>query len=303
MNGKKANWLFLVAILSNFMIVVLAWSGVTFGPVLGLLSGQFTFIPPVLLYLLIRDRSVGVRKELGFCRLRISTALLSVLYTMLLMPLVTVVNAISMLWVDNTVAAMSGELLGMSFAEVFLAVAVIAPLCEETVFRGIFFNAYRNDGSTLGAALLSAFLFGVMHLNLNQMGYAIVIGTALALLMVATGSIWAPILGHMYVNAQSVCMMFVAEYLLPGSMQASAESLDRDTLLMGIGIYAVVAVVTTSLAACLLVWMAHREGRGEAVRQLCRKPENSGFRITIPLAAALLIAAAFILWHTVMQLR
>ena len=233
--------------------------------------------------------------DLGFRKIKISTILLSVVYTLLCMPLVTVVNAISMLFVDNTVVAISSEILALPFPISLLIIAMIGPFSEEFVFRGIMYNSYRKDGNALGAVLLSALVFGFMHMNLNQAGYAFVIGIALAVLMIATGSIWAPIVMHFIINAQSVCMMYIAEYFMPGSLAAESAAMTKQELLMTIGIYSVIAAVTTVLAVCLLIFIADREGRKEELRKLLAKKENGKKRVTPALVVALVIAFIYMI--------
>ena len=210
-----------------------------------------------------------------------------------------VVNAISMLFVDNTVVSMSGEVLEMPFVMMFFMMAVLGPFSEEFVFRGVIFNSYRKDGNTLGAILLSALVFGFMHMNFNQAGYAFVIGIALAFIMIATRSLWAPVIMHITVNAQSVIMMYLTEYFLPGSYQSEAAAVTQSDLLVTIGIYSIIAAVTTNLAVCLLIYISDREGGKEDLRNLLKKPEDTKSRITPSLIIAFLICLGYMILEAV----
>ena len=295
MNSKKVNRLFLSVVLMHFVLIAVLIAGSQFfsiGIVTNLLLSQMVILLPAIISLFFGKEKGRVR-DLGFRKIRISTVLLVVLYTLLCMPLVTVVNAISMLFVDNTVVAMSSEILSVPFPAAFFMIAMFGPFSEELVFRGVIFNGYRKDGNTLGAILLSALVFAFMHMNFNQAGYAFVIGVALAFIMLATNSFWAPMLMHAIINAQSVCTMYLTEYFMPGSLAAESAAMTREDLLMSIGIYSVIAAVTTVLAICLLIFIADREGQKEELRRLFAKPENSKCRITPSLAAALIIAFAY----------
>ena len=84
-----------------------------------------------------------------------------------------------------------------------ILLAVIPPLVEELIFRGIFFGSYRKAGMT-GAALMSGLLFGCFHLNINQALYAFVMGIVFAYMVEATGSLWSSVIAHFAVNTYSI---------------------------------------------------------------------------------------------------
>ena len=299
------NRLFLSVVLMHFVLIAILIAGSQFfslGIIENLLASQMVILLPAIISLCFRKEKISFR-ELGFRKLRISTALLVALFTFLCMPLVTVVNAISMLFVDNTVVAMSSEILAVPFPAAFIMIAVFGPFSEEFVFRGIMFQGYKKDGNILGAILLSALTFSFMHMNFNQAGYAFVIGIGLALIMLATGSFWAAFIMHFIVNAQSVCTMYLSERLMPGSLVAESAAMTRQDLMMTIGIYSVIAAVTTVLAVCLLIYIADREGQKEELRCLLVKPENAKRRVTPSLVAALLIAFVYMVFEAVLMMR
>ena len=303
MNSKKANRLFLSVVLLHFVLIALLIVISPFfslGIIGNLLVSQTIILAPALISIWFGKEKIK-SCDLGFRKIRISTMFLIALYTLLCMPLVTVVNAISMLFVDNTVLALSSEILELPFAPALFLIAMFGPFSEELVFRGVIFNAYKKDGNLLGAVLLSALTFGFMHMNFNQAGYAFVIGIALAFALIATNSIWAPIIMHFIINAQSVCMMYLSEFLMPGSMAAEASDLGKEELLMTIGIYGVVAAVTTVLAICLLIYIAGREGQKENLKGLLIKPENSKQRITPALVTALILSFLYMFLEAVLM--
>ena len=302
MNSKKANRLFLSVVLMHFVLIAILIVSSQFfslGIMENLLASQMVILLPALISVFLGKEKVRVC-DLGFRKIRISTILLVMLYTLLCMPLVTVVNAISMLFVDNTVIAMSSEILALPFPAALFMIAMFGPFSEEFVFRGVIFSGYRKDGNTIGAVLLSALVFGFMHMNFNQAGYAFVIGIALAFIMVATNSIWAPVTMHFIINAQSVCMMYLSEFMMPGSLAAESAAMTREDLLMTIGIYSMIAAVTTVLAVCLLIFIADREGQKEKLSCLLQKPENSKRRVTPSLVVALIIAFAYMLFEVLL---
>ena len=299
------NRLFLSVVLMHFVLIAILIAGSQFfslGIIENLLASQMVILLPAIISLCFRKEKISFR-ELGFRKLRISTALLVALFTFLCMPLVTVVNAISMLFVDNTVVAMSSEILAVPFPVAFIMIAVFGPFSEEFVFRGIMFHGYKKDGNILGAVLLSALTFSFMHMNFNQAGYAFVIGIGLAFVILATGSFWSAFIMHFIVNAQSVCTMYLSERLMPGSLVAESAAMTRQDLMMTIGIYSVIAAVTTVLAVCLLIYIADREGQKETLKNLLTKPENAKRCVTPSLVAALLIAFVYMVFEAVLMMR
>ncbi len=76
---------------------------------------------------------------------------------------------------------------------------VVAPICEETLFRGYIFTALRSWRGTLPAALLTGILFGGVHVGsapgLDLLPLA-ALGFGLCLLYRNTGSLYPCIIAH-----------------------------------------------------------------------------------------------------------
>ncbi len=84
-----------------------------------------------------------------------------------------------------------------------LLIAVAAPICEETCFRGFLFGGLRTRMPRLAAALVSALIFGGLHATtgVSAVPPLIFFGFVLALLYERTGSIVPGILLHMLNNS------------------------------------------------------------------------------------------------------
>lgn len=85
-----------------------------------------------------------------------------------------------------------------------LALCIIGPLVEELVYRGFVYQRLQKSSSETTAAVLSALLFGVLHLNLVQGVYAFVLGILLAHIVYKTGSLLTAAAAHMAANLVSV---------------------------------------------------------------------------------------------------
>jgi membrane protease YdiL (CAAX protease family) len=94
---------------------------------------------------------------------------------------------------------------------VIVCIAGVIPLMEEFLFRGIFlFGLSRRYGPGFGV-LLSAVLFGVVHLGAVPALYATVAGLLLGWLALGTRSVWPGVALHGAFNAVPV---LVPEHLL-----------------------------------------------------------------------------------------
>lgn len=89
-----------------------------------------------------------------------------------------------------TDASMGAEMLVL-----FLYTAILAPIAEEIVFRGVVLTALSKR-QKLFSALISAILFAVYHLSLEQLSYTFVFGFFLALLAQRSGRLLPCILVH-----------------------------------------------------------------------------------------------------------
>ncbi len=301
MNTKKANWMFLVIIASHAGLSLL----VSFVPgadviarnmALNIIVSEITIWLPAVLFL-----AAGGTRPAASCGLKkvhISTALMTVLFTLLLEPLVTVVNAISMLVTDNTVAGLSSRITELPLWGTLLGLAVYGPFSEELAFRGVLYRSYRQQGNRWNALLLSSLLFGLMHMNLNQACYAFVMGIALALLVEATGSMIPAFISHFCVNGLSAVLMYAADSMsgtMEEMMEAAESSLSGEQLLLVICVYLVIATCGTPLAGCVLAWIAGREGHKEDLRKLWHSRKVKGDRLmSVPLALGILICVVMI---------
>jgi membrane protease YdiL (CAAX protease family) len=78
----------------------------------------------------------------------------------------------------------------------FLKVAVVAPIIEETLFRGIIMHGLMRNYKKWYAILLSGILFSIFHLNPWQMTYTFFLGLFLGWLMIRTRSLPLCIIAH-----------------------------------------------------------------------------------------------------------
>lgn len=119
----------------------------------------------------------------------------------------------------------SGSLPYQTFPQFLLglfSVAVLPALCEEFLHRGMLL---RGTAGTIGykkAIILSSIMFGLMHLNIQQVFYATILGLLMGLLVTLTRSIVPSIIVHFCNNAINVYMSYAEANGYFGSGLSSA---------------------------------------------------------------------------------
>ena len=92
-----------------------------------------------------------------------------------------------------------------------LTTAILPALGEETSHRGLVLGNMRDNGLRR-AVILSALLFGLMHLNVTQFGYAFVVGIVLATVTLITRSIFPAMIIHGTSNFCSIYISYASTY-------------------------------------------------------------------------------------------
>ncbi|WP_317167305.1 type II CAAX endopeptidase family protein [Blattabacterium cuenoti] len=91
----------------------------------------------------------------------------------------------------------------------FSTTILLAPICEEILFRGIILNGMlKNKIHPLKAILFSSFLFGLTHMNPWQFVGGLIIGSFIGFIYFTTTSIIDCILLHIFNNALALFTMF-----------------------------------------------------------------------------------------------
>ena len=139
-------------------------------------------------------------------KLDLSLVPLLILATALLYPFLSLINMLSSFVVQSQSVVLGETMMTGGVFWNLLIVALVPCMVEELVCRGMLLSGYRQI-STWTGILLSAFLFGCMHMNLNQFLYTFVFGIFLALMVEVTGSLFASVICHFTLNGSSVLLV------------------------------------------------------------------------------------------------
>lgn len=138
-----------------------------------------------------------------------------------------------------------------------LVIGVAPGICEEALFRGYVQTGLTRRWGPWRGALITGFLFGLMHLNLLQGLFAMVLGVYLGLLTERTGSVLPAMLLHGTNNV-------IATLLAIGNWD---PVIPRPELVLGLAFFVVVLTEYVVAAPIVAKLAAGRVGASAAAPQ------------------------------------
>ncbi len=129
----------------------------------------------------------------------------------------------------------------------FIPVVLVAPIAEETFFRGLVLRGYLGRYSVAKAVWVSALLFAIFHLNPWQAVIAFPLGLGFAWLVLRTGSILPGMFAHAVVNFSTNFLLGPLGALLGYSAQELKDRSHFPLPMLGIG-------AATAALGSLLLW-------------------------------------------------
>lgn len=121
------------------------------------------------------------------------------------------------LWLEKIGYAFSTDIPLSSALDVTLCVLVtviIAPVCEELVFRGALLTGLTKKLGVLPSVLLSGLAFSLMHMNPEQTVYQFFMGCACAYLAICSGTVVCPMIVHACNNLIALILEFTGTAFL-----------------------------------------------------------------------------------------
>lgn len=212
----KDTWLgiaFFVLITAGILIVFLTWDENEFLQGGGLLIAQILYLGPVIY--IMKKRGVSWT-ELGFRKFDKDNLVLGFGLLIGTYALIVLHNAI-LFFFDVTT---QGEQVLQHFASldnplwlIFVG-AVLAPLVEETFFRGFVFSGFRQRFGWNKAGIISAVLFSIAHMQLITLIPTFILGYFFAYLYHRSNSLWPGIIFHFLINSMAFCVISALSQIL-----------------------------------------------------------------------------------------
>jgi sodium transport system permease protein len=202
------------ALLCFALMITAAWflQGFTNATPRGMVASQVAFIlaPPLVMAFLLTS---SPRQTLLLSWPAARYLGLAVGLVLALNPLLNELRLVveSLFPIPELIKAELGKLMGQlpDYPTALLVLAVVPGVCEEVAFRGFILSGLRRNYRSGTAILLSAFLFGFLHVLLSlfhQLFNATLLGIVLGLLAVRSRSLLPGIVFHVANNALAVAL-------------------------------------------------------------------------------------------------
>ncbi|MGI6546123.1 MAG: CPBP family intramembrane glutamic endopeptidase [Fastidiosipilaceae bacterium] len=133
-----------------------------------------------------------------------------------------------------------------------LCIAVLVPVAEELLFRGIVTEEIRRVAPDWLAVIIGGTAFALVHGNPVQVAYVFPLSLLLGAAYIWTNSIWVPIAMHMVYN------------FFGGSFSQLIQ--DNETAQMIYGV-AVILMIPVGVICGILMWLHHRKQKIIAAEQ------------------------------------
>lgn len=168
-----------------------------------------------LIYILLRRRKVSL-KEFGFRKFSPKVAFISLAIALVVMIVGTlIVFAIVSALYPQVDLEQSQDVVFKNAVNIpqivmaFLALVVIAPVAEESIFRGLLLPAFAKKIGFVAAAIVTSIMFGAVHGQLNVAIVTFVLGLILAWMYKRTDSLWPAIMLHSFKNLIAFALIYL----------------------------------------------------------------------------------------------
>ena len=283
---KKAGVFFLILMVLELplsLVILMLNNKVSqeVGTLISVLTTQLYLLLAGVVFLLVTRTSM--KRDLDMKSYKVSTFFLSILALITATPMASFLNILSQLFVTN---ATNQAIFGMTeIIPIWLGILTIGCLpgfVEELLFRGIMYSAFKKH-SILAGIIISAFSFGIMHMNFNQMLYAIYLGIVFALIVEATGSLASSMILHMLFNGVNTLYVYALPklYEFLGQYSSAYENFDisdamnvtptKSQILMMVVMIAPIAIGGVVLTILLLKAIANLNGRTLTLKSIVEK--------------------------------
>ena len=128
---------------------------------------------------------------------------------------------------------------GGSIGIELLGAALITPILEELLHRGVVYGRLRRRMGMWSAVVISALIFAVLHFNIVQFVYAFLMGIVFALVVEKTGRLSLTVIAHIVAN--TIAVIRTETGFLQGTVDGSVSAwlISIGLCLAGFGLFLV----------------------------------------------------------------
>jgi uncharacterized protein len=212
------------------------------------------FIVPSIIYLAVTK--LPIKETLRLNKISSGDIGIIIVIVILSQPVGMFFSLITSFFFENTIAGVMDEMATIPYIMQLGIIAVTPAICEEISMRGIVLSGYKKV-SNLKAAVMTGILFGIIHLNAQQLLYTIALGILFAYIVIITDSIWASIIAHFIFNGIQVTLSNVIRLTGFGEGQEQG-AIPLSEKLISAGVFGFLAVVFTILIVLLVMQLQKR---------------------------------------------
>lgn len=149
-----------------------------------------------------------------------SLGLVVAIFAVVILVSVNLVSALTVSWLEKVWSDLQPQETVKAFQQssgigfkvlVIIAAVVIAPLAEETLFRGFVYGVLKRYTDAPFAALSSSLMFAIIHMHVGSLMPLWMLAVLLCLAYEITGCLLVPMLLHAIFNGVSIVAMMLGE--------------------------------------------------------------------------------------------
>lgn len=146
-----------------------------------------------------------IEKVYRFRRISDKSKMISILSALTMWPLAFVVSLITRMFLDDKIGVLnSPDSASFSVYQnllIIIGMVILAPVCEEILFRGFIQSAYESRSKKYGF-VIAALIFGAYHIlnGISEVIPASILGLCMGFLVYKTGSLASSMLFHATAN-------------------------------------------------------------------------------------------------------
>ncbi len=187
------------------LITGLATNGLVLS--LSVIAGAAVGVPMIFVFVKVRRRA-SIREYLALNPITMKQILVSLAIAAGLMALIELVGSAT--GQSSDTFTVNAYQTAKPLALLWISFVIFGPAFEETFFRGFLFAGWvRSHLGSVGAIALTSGLFAVLHIQYDLFGIVsvLVMGIALGIMRLKTGSLWSPLLMHFVWNLVGMVML------------------------------------------------------------------------------------------------
>lgn len=174
--------------------------------------GLMAVLPISLFSILLKKNAKQTFEFFSFRKITFVSILVSILLGICVFIFITYISSLwsgilGLFGYQSSTSTAEGDYSVANFFLSIFLVGVLPGFCEEVAHRGLVLGGMRKNGA-IRAMVLCGLLFGLMHFNISQFGYAFVVGIFLCFITLLTKSIYPAMIMHFVNNTISVCIEF-----------------------------------------------------------------------------------------------